>query len=141
MRTKAKCALLAAALTAALAAAAPSPASAYSGCWSGGPSVELQPGLTLGTKWCHNYRSYRLRWQGVTTGHLYAGNNWFVCQRPGGANPAVGSARNNWWLFTQGDIGYAHRGWGWFPATMVSGGGNYAPIPGLRSCDSQDPGF
>ena len=93
-------------------------------------------GLTLGTKWCHDYRSSRFRWQGVTTGYLYAGDNWFMCQRPGGTNPAVGTARNNWWLFTQGDVGYAHRGWGWFPATMVSGGGNYEPIPGLRGCDS-----
>ena len=133
--------LLAAALATLIGSAGAAPASAYSGCWAAGPNVEFQPGLTYGTRWCHNYRSYSLRWQGVTTGYLYAGNNWFVCQRRGGANPAVGTARNNWWLFTQGDIGYAHRGWGWFPATLVSGGGNYEPIPGLRGCDSQDPGF
>ena len=51
-------------------------------------------------------------------------------------NPPVGNARNNVWLYTQGDVSYVPRyhGWGWFPATYVSGGGNYDPIPGLRWC-------
>lgn len=50
-------------------------------------------------------------------------------------NPPVGSARNNWWLYTQADTSTNFRhGWGWFPATKVSGGGNYEPIPGLRWC-------
>ncbi|WP_210594412.1 hypothetical protein [Streptomyces sp. GESEQ-35] len=66
-------------------------------------------------------------------------------QGPGGAtytaqqftdreNPPVGDARNNWWLWTQADDAYSNNGWGWFPATKVSGGGNYQPIPGLQNC-------
>lgn len=40
----------------------------------------------------------------------------------------------HWWLWTQGDVAYADNGWGWFPATKVSGGNNWEPIPGLQNC-------
>lgn len=77
-------------------------------------------------RYCHNYQGgYVLGGSWQRHGYLYAGNNWFVCQARGGENPAVGSARNNWWLYTQADVGYSNGGWGWFPATKVSCGGNY----------------
>ena len=53
-------------------------------------------------------------------------------------NPPVGSARNNWWLFTYAD--YTPSGqspWGWFPATKISGGANYQPEPGLPTCNAE----
>lgn len=114
---------------------------AAAGCWGTGPTVTNHLGTTFATKYCHNYQAgdvVRPAQPSVTTysGYLYAGDNWFVCQRQITAweNPPVGSARNNWWLYTQGDVAYADRGWGWFPATKVSGGGNYEPIPGLPTC-------
>ena len=107
---------------------------AAAGCTSNGPTVTDYWGDRWTTRNCHNYRS-GYTWVGNShSGYLYAGNNWFVCQARGGENPAVGNARNNVWLYTQGDVGYSYRGWGWFPATHVSGGGNYDPIPGLRWC-------
>lgn len=115
-----------------------SPAAAYSGCWGPGPNVNQGPNILWGTTWCHNYASYRTVHRGAVTGYLYAGNNWFICQQRFGENPRPGSARNNWWLYTQGDVGYRESGWGWFPATYVSGGGNYQPIPGLRGCSWSD---
>lgn len=74
-------------------------------------------------------------------GYLYAGTSWFVRQKrwPGYNNPPVGGAVNNWWLFTLGDIrnGPATSGWGWFPATKISGGGNWQRIPGnLPTCNT-----
>lgn len=107
-----------------------------SGCTSAGPTVSDFRGVRYSTRYCHNYRGGGLRLYNITSGYLYAGTNWFVCQQRIGENPPVGSARNNIWLYTQGDVSYNSRyhGWGWFPATYVSGGVNYGPIPGLRWC-------
>lgn len=114
---------------------------AYSGCWGTGPTVRDFRGARYGTRYCHNYLGGTVGFGTTLSGYLYAGNNWFVCQSRGGENPRVGSARNNIWLYTQGDKGvpswapgYHYHGWGWFPATYVSGGINYGPIPGLRWC-------
>ncbi|MEW2397128.1 hypothetical protein [Streptomyces sp. NPDC046862] len=122
-------------------ATARSVTSAAAGCAGAGPTVTNHLGITYSTTYCHNYQAgyvVRADQPSVTnySGYLNAGDNWFVCQRQITAweNPPVGSARNNWWLYTQGDDGYADAGWGWFPATKVSGGGNYQPIPGLRTC-------
>ena len=109
-------------------------AAAAAGCTSNGPTVTDFSGARWSTRYCHNYRSGYV-WAGNShSGYLYAGTNWFVCQSRGGENPPVGNARNNIWLYTQGDVGYSYRGWGWFPATHVSGGVNYGAIPGLRWC-------
>jgi hypothetical protein len=115
---------------------ASSPAQAYSGCWGSGGAHTDYWGNTYGTRWCNAYSSGYMRAHGSNVGYLYAGNSWFVCQHQwvGYENPAVGSARNNWWLYTQGDDAYQYNGWGWFPATRISGGVNYGPIPGLRDC-------
>ncbi len=128
------------AVSALAAGAAAHPVSAAAaGCWGRGPNVEQVPGaLTWGTTWCRNYAGSRTVRGSGATGYLYAGTNWFVCQARHGENPRIGSARNHWWLWTQGDLGYRDRGWGWFPATHVSGGGNYEPIPGLRRCSWSD---
>jgi hypothetical protein len=47
----------------------------------------------------------------------------------------VGGARNTYWLWTKADhsIDGKKGGWGWFPATKISGGVNNL-IPGLRIC-------
>lgn len=110
-------------------------AASYSGCWGTGPTVTDFRGYRYPTRYCHNYQGGQLRLYSRVSGYLYAGNNWFVCQsRLGIENPRVGTARNNIWLYTEGDVGYAYHGWGWFPATYVSGGVNYGPIPGLPWC-------
>lgn len=114
------------------------PASAASGCsGSGGVHTEEPYGFRYGSTNCNVYSTGNVMADGAVSGVLHAGTNWFVCQeqftdRP---NPAVGAARNNWWLYTQADTGSAPlHGWGWFPATRVSGGGNFEPIPGLTNC-------
>lgn len=118
-----------------VAKAGPRASAAASGCWGTGPTVKDYRGYRYATRYCHNYRGGQLHLYAGISGYLYAGNNWFVCQsRLGIENPHVGSARNNIWLYTQGDVGYSYHGWGWFPATYVSGGVNYGPIPGLRWC-------
>lgn len=118
-------------------------AASYSGCWGTGPTVTDFGGDRWHTKYCHNYLGGEVSWDPIGAGFLYAGNNWFVCQArfTGWPNPAVGSARNNIWLYTQADRGvqwyqpgYKYHKWGYFPATYVSGGVNYGPIPGLPWC-------
>jgi hypothetical protein len=109
---------------------------AASGCTSAGPTVKDYRGVSFATRYCNNYRGGYTSLFGINTGYLYAGKNWFVCQQRAGENPPVGNACNNIWLYTQGDVSYnsKYHAWGWFPATYVSGGVNYGPIPGLRWC-------
>lgn len=128
--------LLALGVAALISIAAAQPAQAYSGCWGSGPVAKDPYGPAFHTKYCHNYRSGYTMYGSARAGLLWAGTNWFKCQKrfAGAENPPVGSARNNWWLWTQADVGYSGHGWGWFPATYVSGGGNYAPVPGLPKC-------
>ncbi|WP_151477110.1 hypothetical protein [Streptomyces albicerus] len=117
-------------LTPASASAAPN------GCWGNAGTKTDPDGRTYTARYCHNYQSGDIIWHRNKIGDLYAGDNWFVCQSkdPGFPNPPVGDARNDWWLYTQGDTGSVHKAWGWFPATKVSGGNNWEPIPGLRTC-------
>ncbi|MFC4015905.1 hypothetical protein ACFOY2_52450 [Nonomuraea purpurea] len=91
-------------------------------------------GFRSPTTYCRNYVGGALYSATGKVGHLNAGRNWFACQAKGGENPAVGGARNNYWLYTKGDTAYADGGWGWFPATMVSGGGNYERVPDMNLC-------
>jgi hypothetical protein len=114
----------------------PAGASAASGCWGNAGTKTDPEGRTYTARYCHNYQSGDIMYNGDKLGVLYAGDNWFACQKKwvGQENPPVGSARNDWWLYTQGDTGSTHHAWGWFPATKVSGGGNYEPIPGLPNC-------
>jgi hypothetical protein len=121
-------AVLVAAAIPALASAAPSSAPTKTPAFSGK--------LPAATRYCHNYKGGTVGFGATNTGYLYAGTNRFVCQQRAGENPSVGSARNNIWLYTQGDVSYSptYHGWGWFPATYVSGGVNYGPIPGLHWC-------
>ena len=120
-----------------LVAVSAGPAQAAGGCSGYGGAHTDVFGNTYGTTNCHAYTAGYIRYNGTNSGYLYAGTSWFVCQEkfPGVPNPPVGSARNDYWLYTQGDVGYSHSGWGWFPATKVSGGSNYGPVPGLHSCD------
>ncbi|MBG0853046.1 hypothetical protein I2W78_14600 [Streptomyces spinoverrucosus] len=126
--------------TAVLAAGAvaltPASASAAAGCWGNAGQKQGPGGATYTARYCHNYQGSEVGIGDTATGYLYAGDNWFVCQQQftDVENPPVGDARNNWWLWTQGDDAYSNNGWGWFPATKVSGGGNYQPIPGLQNC-------
>lgn len=119
-----------------LTGAAPAQAAGCSG--SGGAHTDNY-GNTYGTTYCTAYTGGNVMNNGTVAGYLNSGRSWFVCQAQftNKPNPAVGSARNNYWLYTQADTGSAPLyGWGWFPATKISGGGNYQPIPGLRQCDS-----
>ncbi|WP_206440800.1 hypothetical protein [Streptomyces scabichelini] len=118
------------ALTPATASAAPN------GCWGNAGTKTDVDGRSYATKYCHNYQSADLWYANKVVGHLYAGDNWFACQRkvPDFPNPPVNGAKNDWWLYTQGDTGSSHGGWGWFPANKVSGGGDYERIPGLPTC-------
>ncbi|GGT53776.1 hypothetical protein [Streptomyces purpureus] len=70
----------------------------------------------------------------ASAGVLYAGHNWVVCQRMGGTNPKNGTGVNNYWLYTQADVGFMNNGWGWLPANAVSYGGDWEPIPGVPMC-------
>jgi hypothetical protein len=140
MKTMTPLLMITAAVAATLTAAGP--ASAAAGCSGAGPTVTDHLGNTWSTTYCDAWLSGDLE-RGVgkddpseISGHLYAGRAWFVCQQqvPHLENPPVGEYRNNWWLYTQGDVAYSDQGWGWFPAVNVSGGGDYEPIPGLPDC-------
>jgi len=128
--------------------------------WHDAPSRDPER-FTGPTKFCHAYRGGPLVpsvvpcpgrdldhfscWNTFNppheSGYLYAGDSWFVCQRQAPReNPPVGSARNTWWLATIGDEAYGlYDGFGYFPATHVSGGDNYEPIPGLPECPKDPP--
>ncbi|GIH01965.1 hypothetical protein Rhe02_00320 [Rhizocola hellebori] len=137
LRTTARLAAAALMATMAITAAVQAPAIAYDGCWGSGGAHQDYLGNTYGTAWCNAYTGGNVMAGGVSSGYLNAGNSWFVCQEQwvGYENPHVGSARNNYWLYTQADTSTnSKHGWGWFPATKISGGGNYQPIPGLRNC-------
>jgi hypothetical protein len=132
------CATVAAAAAATLLTALPAQAAAADGCWGTGPTVTDTLGQRWATRYCNNYQAGDVynyidgRWQPV--GRLYAGDNWFVCQSHGPDNPPVGDWVNDIWLYTEADEAWAAGGWGGFPATHVSGGVNYGPIPGLGWC-------
>lgn len=110
------------------------------GCYGEGPTVTDPQQKVWKTKWCNNYRTGYVYnyvagsdvWQPI--GKLNAGKNWFACQSHGPENPPVGDAKNNIWLYTEADEVWAGGGWGGFPATHVSGGNNYEPVPGLDWC-------
>ncbi|MFE9439679.1 hypothetical protein ACFYO2_11800 [Streptomyces sp. NPDC006602] len=109
---------------------------APNGCWGNAGTQTDPEGRTYTARYCHNYQGGDVYLYRQPIGHLYAGDNWFVCQSkvPDFPNPPVGDARNDWWLYTQGDTGSSHNAWGYFPANKVSGGNNYEPIPGLPVC-------
>ncbi|WP_126638901.1 hypothetical protein [Embleya hyalina] len=74
----------------------------------------------------------------VATGHLNKGRSWFVCQAWSTVpNPRVGSATNNYWLLTMADKPYSNNGWGWFPATHITVGGNGKRVPGVPLCSTK----
>ncbi|KAB8188923.1 hypothetical protein FH608_041280 [Nonomuraea phyllanthi] len=131
------CVAVAAAAAATVLTALPAQAAA-DGCWGTGPTVTDTLGQQWATRYCNNYRAGDVynyvdgRWQPV--GRLYAGDNWFVCQSHGPDNPPIGDWVNDIWLYTEADEAWAAGGWGGFPATHVSGGVNYGPIPGLGWC-------
>ena len=131
-------ALALSALLSAAGVAAGGPASAATDCWGSGGAHTDYLGNTYGTAYCNAYTSGSVRASGATRGTLYAGNSWFVCQEQwvGYNNPKVGSAENNWWLYTQADTsnGDGYHGWGWFPVTKISGGANWGKVTGLREC-------
>lgn len=130
------------ALTLGLGVAGPGSASGAGGCWGTGPSRPKPNGIRIPTKYCNAYKAgdvFGSRYS--KAGYLNAGTSWFVCQAwlPEWQNPVVGNARNVYWLWTQADKRYTsinpnYPGYGWFPATFISGGGNYQPIPGLPTC-------
>jgi hypothetical protein len=73
---------------------------------------------------------------------LDAGDSWFVCQRKfkGINNLPVAGAKNDWWLFTLADRAKSPStgAWGWFPANLISGGDDFKPVPGLRTCSTKE---
>ncbi len=112
-------------------------ASADGSCW-GGPTVTDYKGRTFATHTCPTWTGtgvYDAVVTPETSGYLYAGDNWMVCQKTGSNNPTFGAGgQNDYWLYTQGDVSYFHGGWGWIPATAVSYGGDWQPIPGVPLC-------
>ncbi|MFC7403663.1 hypothetical protein [Georgenia alba] len=110
-----------------------SAATATASCWDG-PNVTDYQGSTYDTSICPTWKGSVVGFGSTDTGYLYAGNNFVVCQQRGGENPQHGGARNDIWLYTQGDEQYQDSGWGWLPATVVSYGGDYQPIPGVPWC-------
>ncbi|MEV4091681.1 hypothetical protein [Streptosporangium saharense] len=114
------------------------PAAQAEGCWGTGPTVTDTLGVRWPTRYCNNFRAGDVynyvegRWQPI--GRLNAGDSWFVCQSHGPENPPVGEWLNDIWLYTEADVVWAAGGWGGFPATHVSGGENYTPIPNLDWC-------
>ena len=127
----------------ALAAAAPA-AEPAEGCKLDGPKRDTpHRGGAVSTRICHAYRSgdvVDMR-RGGLAGVLDAGDSWFVCQRKfRSPNKPVAGAKNNWWLFTLADRekSSASGGWGWFPANLISGGDDFKPVPGLRTCSTKE---
>jgi hypothetical protein len=119
-------------------------AQAATGCSGAGPTAGPDPaGWDYSTRYCYAYSAGYMKDGGpfwwmdpsVNSGYLRVGTSWFVCQAQFSVdNPKVGTAQNNWWLYTEGDVAYSNHGWGWFPATRVSGGANWQPVPGLTHC-------
>ncbi|MFD9354663.1 hypothetical protein [Streptomyces sp. NPDC060031] len=142
-RSRIRRALGAVATTALLAAAgaitlpAGAAQAAGSSC-GGGPTVRDYQGRTFSTRTCPTWTSAHVldtRWPTAgLSGELYAGNNWVVCQAIGRENPELGGGKNNYWLYTQGDVAYDQQGWGWVPATAMSYGVNWGRIPGVPDC-------
>ncbi|MEU6255926.1 hypothetical protein [Streptomyces sp. NPDC047043] len=122
--------------TGAVALAPAGASAAPSGCWGNAGTKTDPEGRTYTARYCHNYQGGNVYLYRRPIGYLNAGDNWFVCQTkvPDFPNPPVGDARNDWWLYTQGDTGSEHNAWGYFPANKVSGGNDYDPIPGLPAC-------
>ncbi|GII85138.1 hypothetical protein Ssi03_31280 [Sphaerisporangium siamense] len=119
-------------------AARTAPAAAADGCWGSGPVVVDPRGARWQTTYCRTYRAGDVynyvngSWQPI--GRLNAGDNWFACQSHGPENPPVGDWANDIWLYTEADTFWETGGWGGFPATHVTGGENYGPIPNLAWC-------
>jgi hypothetical protein len=140
-------AVLAGVLAAIALAAIPTSSQAASGCFTRGPdrSRTFGNGIPVTENYhtwkCFAYTAGDVE-EGSPQGRLNAGTSWFVCQKKwvGFDNPPVGSARNDWWLFTLADVAYSNSstgGWGWFPATKIQGGSNWGRIPGnLPNCDT-----
>jgi hypothetical protein len=142
--------LLTAATAAVVAGTAAGPAAAAGGCSATVPGLSDPPSVTdpfsgksYASSYCRAYSASFVmsepKWDGpapVRNGVLYTGRSWFGCQTRGGKNPDLGNARNNIWLYTQADLAYRGRGWGWVPAVSISGGVDDGEIPGLRWCDS-----
>jgi hypothetical protein len=80
----------------------------------------------------HHYGSASYHGIDNTTGILYQGTSWFVCQRRFPVRIWYGSAANDYWAYTLSDNGW----WGWVNAVYISGGVNWGPIPGLAGCPS-----
>ena len=147
-----KRALLAGVLATIALAAIPTHASAASGCNTAGPDRSRWIGN--GIPFLESYHTWKCvaytagdTEEIIPQGRLNAGTSWFVCQKQwiGYDNPPVGSARNNWWLYTLADVAYPsgwNGGWGWFPATKIQGGANWGRIPGrLPNCDTISGSF
>lgn len=65
-----------------------------------------------------------------TGGRLYAGNNYFYCQKLGQME-TYGRYANSWWLKTDDDSGNSKV---WVSAVYISEGMNHSPIPGVKRC-------
>lgn len=64
-------------------------------------------------------------------GNLWAGSNYFYCQKKGQAVYDGANNHNNWWALTDDDSGNKKV---WVSATAFSKGGPWEPIPGLPRC-------
>jgi hypothetical protein len=115
-------------------------------CSQPGP-MRVAPGQGDGdpvpTKRCFVYRGGDVIDEvGDKVGTLNRGVSWFVCQaKTTRLNPEVlqrngSTAYNQHWLLTLSDS--KPREWGWFPATHISVGGNFNPVPHVPFCDATE---
>jgi len=132
-----------------LAIPASTPASAAPGsCYAQNAAVTDDWGRTFSTRYvCPTWTGaalestpYDVHMPFDDSGYMYAASQvWVICQRQGGPNQSLGGYQNNWWLYTQGDQARANtwgyrNAWGHLPATAVSYGQNWQPIPGVPYC-------
>jgi hypothetical protein len=115
-----------------------------------GPTLTDDIGVKRITVHCVVFRDLNIHARpdasSATEGYLPTGANWFACQTLGMENPVTYNTEspsphdkpnhNKWWLFTQSeDRGPDGRKlWGWFPATAVTEGEEYQPVPGVPVC-------
>jgi hypothetical protein len=115
------------------------PSNAASSCGPG--PTKTHDGRTFHTRICPNFAGvgiYTIFTSGALGPRLdtmRSTSSWFACQQRFAStpNPPLGSGRNHYWLWTQGDD---HGIWGWFPANGITIGGQEAAIPGVPLCNA-----
>ncbi|MEU9831944.1 hypothetical protein AB0D67_10445 [Streptosporangium sp. NPDC048047] len=106
---------------------------------SGGLFTAAGPAANAQARYYYNTWKNASGWAAPTPhddlpiGTLYAGRNYFFCQRQNAVHPwTEGKYKNNWYLYT--DLDTPRGAKGWISAVYVTVGGNWEPIPGLPRC-------